>query len=112
MTKHSFRTTAPVKEQQKPLTKISLQPLAELLTKAKTDEEPAIVNEPEVKPNLAKAFLQSIETNNYSLFGELLLKSESEQQQIGINKKPQEVIDAFTNALIAKLTLKTTSCCN
>ena len=76
MTTHSFRTTAPVKEQQKPLTKISLKPLTELLTKAKTVEEPTIDKEPEPKPSLAKAF--------------------------DITKNPQKVIEAFTNALIAK----------
>ena len=109
MTKHSFRTTAPVKEQQKPLTIIPLKPLTELLTKAKTVEEPAILNEPEVRPNLAKTLIQGFETNNYSLFGELFFKNNKKEKSFDNAKSPQKVIEAFTNALIAKLILKTTS---
>ncbi len=102
MTKHSFRTTAPVKEQQKPLTIIPLKPLTELLTKAKTVDEQAIVNEPEVRPNLAKAVIQGLENNNYSLFGELFFKNNKKEKSLDKAKNPQEVIEAFTNALIAK----------
>ena len=103
MTKHSFRTTNLVKEQQKPLTKNPLKPLAELLTKAKTVDEPVIGKKPEPKPNLAKALIQGIETNNYSLFGKLLLESKrKDEEKLYTNKTTKEVINEFTNALISK----------
>ena len=104
MTKHSFRTTSPVKEPKKLLTDKELKPLSELLTKTKTVEKVSIEKEPETKPNLAKALIEGLETNNYNLFGELLLESkrQDEQKRIETYKSPKELINEFTNALIAK----------
>ncbi len=101
MTKHSFRTTSPIKEQQNPLTQKELKPLNELLTK--TVSEPTIEKVAEPETNLAKALIQGLETNNYNLFGELLLASKrKDEEQRNANKTDKEIISEFTNALIAK----------
>ena len=98
MTKHSFKTTSPVKEQQNPLTQKELKPLIELLTK--TDNEPIIEKTAEPETNLAKALIQGLETNNYDLFGELLLESKrNDEEKLHNNKTAKEVITEFTNAL-------------
>lgn len=101
MTKHSFKTTSPVKETQNLLNQKELKPLNELLSK--TVREPTIekVAEPEI--NLAKALIQGLETNNYNLFGDLLLASKCKDEgQHNTNKTDKEIINEFTNALIAK----------
>lgn len=101
MVKHSFKTTSPVKEQQNPLTQKELKPLNELLTK--TVNEPIIEKTTEPETNLAKALIQGLETNNYDLFGVLLLESKrNDEEKLHNNKTSKEVITEFTNALIAK----------
>ena len=101
MTKHSFKTTKPVKEQQNPLTQKELKPLNELLTK--TVNESIIEKTAEPETNLAKALIQGLETNNYNLFGDLLLESKrKDEEKLQSNKTGKELISEFTNALIAK----------
>ena len=101
MTKHSFKTTRPVKEQQTPLTQKELKPLNELLTK--TVSEPTIEKTLAPETNLAKALIQGLETNNYNLFGDLLVASKrKDEEQRNTNKTDKEIINEFTNALIAK----------
>ena len=101
MTKHSFKTTSPVKETQNPLTKKELKPLNELLTKKVNI--PAIEKIAETETNLAKALIQGFETNNYDLFGELRLESKRKDEEIvSVEKTGKELINEFTNALIAK----------
>ncbi len=101
MTKHSFKTTSLVKEQQKPLIQKDLNSLNELLTK--TVNESVIEKLVEPETNLAKALIQGFETNNYDLFGELLLESKRKDEEIvSVEKTGKELINEFTNALIAK----------
>lgn len=101
MTKHSFRTTKPFKEPQNPLTQKALIPLNELL--AKTVSEPTFEKVVEPETNLAKSLIQGLETNNYDLFGDLLLARKRRNEEESQSNKPvKEVISEFTNALIAK----------
>jgi hypothetical protein len=47
--------------------------------------------------------IQGFETNNYDLFGELLLESKRKDEEIvNVEKTGKELINEFTNALIAK----------
>lgn len=101
MTKLSFKTTKPVKEPQDPLTQKELKPLNELLTK--TVSEPIIEKVAKPETNLAKGLIKGLESNNYNLFGDLLLASKRKnEEQRNTNKTDKELITVFTNALIAK----------
>jgi hypothetical protein len=101
MTKHSFRTTSPVKETQNPLTKKELEPLNELLTKTVKKSTIEKIVEPET--NLAKAFIEGLETNNYNVFGNLLLESKrKDEERLDIKRSDKELIAEFTSCLIAK----------
>ena len=101
MTKHSFRTTSPVKETQNPLTKKELKPLNELLTKTVNESVIEKVADPET--NLAKAFIEGLETNNYNVFGDLILESKrKDEERLDTKISAKELITEFTRCLISR----------
>ncbi len=101
MTKLSFKTTSPVKEQQNPLIQKDIKSLNELLTKTVNESVIEKVSEPET--NLAKAFIKSLETYNYNVFGNLLLESKrKDEERLDIKRSDKELIAEFTSCLIAK----------
>jgi hypothetical protein len=103
MKRYSFRITKPVKEKEHSFLEKQLKPISEFLTIPKPIEYVSVDTEQDSKPNLAKALIKGLETNNYNLFGDLLLASKrKDEEKPHINKPANEVISEFTNALIAK----------
>ena len=101
MTKHSFKTTSPVKVQQNPLIQKDLKPLNDLL--AKTANESIIEKVAVPETNLAKAFINGLETNKYNVFGDLLLESKrKDEERLDTKRNDKELIAEFTSCLIAK----------
>ena len=81
MKRYSFRITKPVKEKEHSFLEKQLKPFSEFLTIPKPIEYVSVDNEQDPKPNLAKALIKGLETNNYNLFGDLLLARKRKDEE-------------------------------